>query len=170
MQRLTLICLVITCVTRGAYGRPLDIDVMSIVPSTPTPTDDITLEVEGTFDMLAHLIQRAPWHRMGKNIYVDLLVIELPIRTQSIPGPFEQAVDLGLLTVGTYDVTVRAFVEIGWDSDSFPKPWLFPDVYNGARPVDTLDYRFEVIPEPSTFALTALGLLGIGYLRRNKQV
>jgi hypothetical protein len=36
--------------------------------------------------------------------------------------------------------------------------------------VNTLDYRFEVIPEPSTFALTALGLLGIGYLRRNKQV
>ncbi|MEO2046169.1 MAG: hypothetical protein ABGX16_06300 [Pirellulales bacterium] len=98
---------------------------MRLVESAPRRrTHRGSLAVEGTFDILAHLIQRAPWHRMGKSIFVDLLVIELPIRTQSIPGPFEQAVDLGLLTVGTYDVTVRAFVETGWDSDSFPKSWL----------------------------------------------
>jgi hypothetical protein len=167
MQRLIQTSLVVMCVTCSAYGDFVDIEVMSVVPPSPTPSDAITLEVAGTFyHSLAQSIQRAPWQRVGNDIQVDLLVIELPIRAPSIPGPFEQAVDLGLLPVGEYDVTARTFVTY---PGPFADPWLFPDEFNGARPVDTLEYRFAVIPEPSTLTFTTLGLLGLVACSRRRK-
>ena len=163
MQRLIPICLVVMCVTCGVHGQLPDIESMSVVPPSPTPSGAITLNVAGTFDTLAHTIQRAPWQRVVNDIHVDLLVIELPLGAPSIPGPFEEAVDLGLLPVGEYDVTARTFVTY---PGPFPDPWLFPDEFNGAGPRDTLESRFEVIPEPVTLTLLSLG--GLTVLRRRR--
>ena len=72
--------------------------------------------------------------------------------------PFEQAVDLGPLPVGQYDVTARTFVTY---PGPFADPWLFPDEFNGTGPVDTLEVRFTVVPEPSAWVL--LGLAGVSW-------
>lgn len=164
MRKEILIFMALMCFTGSIYG--IELDAISVVPPTPDPFDDIELNVTGTFDhSLAQTIQRAPWQRIGNEIHVDLLVIELPLEAPSIPAPFEQPVDLGQLPAGEYEVTARVFITY---PGPYPDPWTFPNEFAGRTPVDTLEYKFVVIPEPNTFSLLVLG--GMMVCRRTRRI
>lgn len=84
--------------------------------------------------------------------YADDNLAELP----GLEGPFaDPIINYTIATTGTYSANV-------WDFLSGPgAPFDYQITLNGANPID--------VPEPSIFALFGLGLIGLGFARKNRK-
>ena len=69
-------------------------------------------------------------------------------------------------TSGTMDTQLPVDYKVTFQSVDFPNPIVVPGLTDLLESVGEIDgNRFEVVPEPSTYLLFAVGLLGIGIIR-----
>jgi len=150
----------------GARAQSPSLDTLLILPTNPTPANDVLANLGGNVNITGTPILRTESRRVNDDIRVDVLIDELPVLAPAQIVPWSEIESLGMLPVGTYNVTARLF----WDyrvgpNSSFPTPWTFPDSYG--RPLNSsanglLATTFTVVPEPSAAELaggTALACL-----------
>lgn len=131
---ITGIVLLISSVTTQA-----EITDVFIFPEEPIIYDEITINVFGeeNYDVsITDSILNIDETSIEIDIYIDGGI--LPWIT-----PWSHTENIGMLFIGTYDVTVNTFVE-------------FNSTFN-----DTFSTTFEVVPEPATILLLFFGFTGI---------
>ncbi len=109
---------------------------VDILPEEPTEIDPITIFVSGEENYSVSVTDSI------LTINETLLELDIYLHLGFLPAvtPWSQIENIGVLSLGTYDLTVNTFV----DSDP---------MYN-----DTFSTSFEVVPEPTTILFLALGM------------
>jgi len=138
-------CIFLSSVLVVSIVFPLQASITDVViqPATPTLNDDISLLIDG--------VESGGVAIVGYSFTIDGASIELDIDFQetvlTVVTPWSHSENIGLLPIGTYDITVNALFN-------------FNPSLN-----DTYLTSFEVVPEPTTLALLGLGGL---FSRRRK--
>lgn len=116
---------------------------VSIVPEAPTTFDVITIITEGVEGYGGVSITDSFLNTNETLIELD---IHLVLGAMTILTPWSHSEDIGKLSEGTYDFTVRT--------------------YENSKLLDSYNTTFEVVPEPGTFALFGTGIFWL--LRKNR--
>lgn len=153
-----------------AIAQTPTLDTIEILPSTPSTTDDISVELSGMVNDTGMPVFHGFWSRTGQDILVDLLDVEIPTLAPPVIVPYQEQVQIGQLPVGDYNVTARLFW--AYDSVVIPDPWEFPDTFGVGlggpelAPL-TLTTTFRVVPEPSSLfiSLSACATMLFGFRR-----
>jgi hypothetical protein len=163
--RLASAAALVSLLATPARAQFPSIDAIAIAPPSPTVSDEVRIQVSGIHDTLGNPFYDAPWRRLGSDIQLDLLFLQLGIAAPPIPGPYFQERNVGLLPVGNYHVRVRTFTEF-----FYADPWTFPEVFPavvGAGPDDVAFHQFSVVvPEPATMAIALAAAMTIAGTRR----
>ncbi len=144
-----------------ASAQAADIQSTTIVPSNPTIADVVAAETGVLFSGADYTFSDALCGREGSEILVDLL-FEQGIPILPVMYASQASVDVGQLPAGTYDLTVRLFVDPYFhdapfhDVSTYENPWHpLPDI----TLMDVETTSFMVVPEPMTiWAFAACGL------------
>jgi hypothetical protein len=153
-----ILALGLACVSAvGARAQSPSLDSLLILPTNLSHAVEVQASLGGTVNISGAPIVRTESLRLSNNIWVDVLIDELPVAAPPVIAPWSATESLGMLPVGTYNVRARLF----WDSrigsvSSFPTPWTFPDSYG--QPLfpnanGLLTTTFMVVPEPSCTGL-----------------
>jgi hypothetical protein len=159
-RRLTLALALALVSAVDARAQSPSLDTLLLLPTNPTPAVDVLANLGGSVNISGLPIVRTESRRVDTDIRVDVLIDEFPVLAPPVIAPWSELESLGMLPVGTYNVTARLF----WDyrvgpNSSFPTPWTFPDSFG--QPLNPssnglLTTTFTVVPEPSG------GGLGVG--------
>ena len=128
---------IIICFSTSVNATITDV---SIVPSLPTPLDVIFINVLGEENTGDVFIVDTDFRQDGMSLELD---ISLDVGPFTVVTPWSHTENIGTLSIGFYDLTVRTWEE--------------------SIETDTYSTSFEVVPEPATILLFTLG--GI-YLRK----
>ena len=121
----------------GIFVLPAQASITSVAvqPEIPTINDDISLLISG--------VESGSMEIVDTSLIINEMLLELDIyiRYGMLPvvTPWSHSENIGMLPIGTYDLTVSMFVESRPDLD------------------DTFTTSFEVVPEPGTMILLGLG-------------
>ena len=116
---------------------------VTILPEIPTFNDDISLFISGVESTGGVLITDSAFIIDGSSLELD---ISLEVGPWTVLTPWDYTYEIGLLSIGIYDLTVNSLVP----SDPTQN--------------DTFITSFEVVPEPATVLFFGLGM----YLLRSK--
>ncbi len=140
MKGLKLLFVLVAMSGVAGIGNASITDI-SIQPATPTFNDDISVLVSG--------VESSSMGIVDSSLTVDNTSIELDIYLQEgmlpVVTPWTHSENIGMLAIGTYDLMVNTIYA--------------PDVS------DTFTTSFEVVPEPATLLLLAMG----GLMMRRKR-
>jgi hypothetical protein len=109
---------------------------VSILPTTPTVIDPITISVSGIEGSGGVRITDTDFYISGDSLELDIFLELGPL---AVITPWSYSENIGILPADTYNLTVRSFS------------------YYPSRESSYLT-RFEVVPEPSTFAFLFFAL------------
>lgn len=111
-----------------------------ILPNEPTISDLITIDVYGVERQGPVYIDSYNYEAQGNILQLDIF---LRLGFFDVMTGWSYRKDIGTLPLGTYNLTVRTF--------------------ESTINTDTYLTTFEVVPEPSTILLLALGIFGIRF-------
>jgi hypothetical protein len=130
----------------GVFVLPTQAEItgVTIFPENPLETDLISFDIFGTQPTGSVTVTDTAYSISENEITMDLF---LNVGFAQWATPWDYTYDVGLLSAGTYDLTVNTIIA---DHPSAN---------------DTFTTSFEVIPEPTTFLLVGTGLYGIRRIR-----
>jgi len=134
--------LVFVCMTHSVKATITDV---YILPEEPTIDDAITISVSGVEPYGGVSITDSVFNVDGTSLGLDLY---LTLGLSPVLTPWSYSEDIGSLPMGTYELSVNTIFE------SEP-------IFN-----DTYFKSFEIVPEPSTVLLLALGILALTRKKR----
>jgi hypothetical protein len=144
ISKIVKILVFIVVVTSASVNATIT-DV-SIVPSLPTPLDVISIDISGVESTGPVFITDTDFRQDGTLLELDIF---LDVGFAAVVTPWSHTENIGTLSAGLYDLTVRTV------EDSVVS--------------DTYSTSFEVVPEPATLILLALGsLISREYLHKSQ--
>ena len=126
-------CVILVFLTHSAKASITDVDIF---PEAPTAIDLITISVSGVEGSGDVLITDSDFNIQGTVLELDIF---LEVGAFPVITPWSHSEDVGPLPAGMYDLTVRT-LELAEVTDTYSMP-------------------FEVVPEPATVLLLAVGAL-----------
>ena len=136
-----------TVLLMGVFILPAQAGITGVIiqPPAPTVADNISFDIFGVEGSGGVTVTDATYTLDENLITLDLSLDVGPLLEIT---PWDYTYDIGLLSIGTYDLTVNSIVAVDPTTNS------------------TFTTSFEVVPEPTTFLLVGTGIL---YLRRKKR-
>ncbi|MDH4240836.1 MAG: PEP-CTERM sorting domain-containing protein [Phycisphaerae bacterium] len=122
-----------------------DIIDVHILPEQPTVVDDITIFASGLTANSPVLSQYSEFSVLDRSLQLDIFIETGPWTSIDTWWHSEE---IGRLSVGRYDLAVYAF------------EWM--------KPAGSHIIEFEVVPEPASIFLLAIGIIGIQANKCNK--
>ena len=135
-MRTKLLLIIWVCLAVGTMTARAVITDVSILPEEPTVIDPITIITSGVESSGGVFITDSVFQVNDTFLELDLY---LDVGQFTVVTPWSQTENIGMLPLGTYDLTVNTIVEL--------KP-----EFN-----DTYYTTFEVVPEPATVLLLGFG-------------
>ncbi len=129
----------------NSFCAAVTITDVQISPDNPSINDSITIETEGYIGGGTLFLDESVFAQDEFTLQLDLYFF-IGAGPQ-IPQPWFHDEEIGILSQGSYDLSVQAYLR-----NSSPTDYILTDTY---------PTNFEVIPEPLTLALLALGSLFI---------
>jgi len=142
MKNITMMSAVVLVFVYISNSAKAVITDVEITPAEPTMEDIISIVTSGVEGAGAVFVTDTDFRTDGTSLELDIF---LDVGVFPALTPWSHSEYIGTLREGMYDLTVRT--------------WELPDI------TDTYSITFDVVPEPTTVLLLAMGILGI---RANK--
>lgn len=136
MKTKLLISFIVLLISILVLPAQASITSVTVQPEIPTIYDDISLLISGTEGYGSVLITDSAFTIDGTTIELN---IDMVVGWFTVVTPWSHTENIGMLPVGTYDLTVNTLVDSRSDLN------------------DTFITSFEVVPEPATALLFGLG-------------
>ena len=133
----------------NSFCAAVSINNVQISPDNPSIYDIITIETDGSIPGGTIFFDESIFAEDEYAVQLDLYFTGGS--GPQIPQPWFHNEEIGILSQGSYDLSVQAYWRVTATADYFLH--------------DAYPTNFEVIPEPTTGLLLGLGLCG---MRRNK--
>ena len=144
MRRKILFTLIVMFAFNGiTLANIVDVQISPVIPKI---SDEITINIFGREGSGPVSIDGSYFERQGTILQLDIF---LNVGFFAVMTPWSHSQNIGTLPAGTYNLTVKTYE--------------LPNLTN------TYSTSFEVVPEPSTILLLALGALGILLKYHNKK-
>ena len=138
-----LVGMTFACMADSAEAAITDVHLLT---EEPTMNDVITIVTSGVESCSPVFITDSVFHAEETALELNIFLFVGPY---TVVTPWSHSQDIGTLPAGLYELTVRTF-EV-------------PNI------TDTYSMTFEVVPEPTTVLLLALGVIGIRVIKRTPQ-
>lgn len=138
MKKLCILILVL------GLAKPIpaffDIEDVSVTPSSPSPSDVITVYSQGQVEFGLWTFDHSDFTANGSDLTVDIY-FNVPDTVIWIITSWDHSKQIGTLSAGDYDLTVNTY-----SIES-----------SGIQLDDTVEISFTVVPEPAALTLLMLG-------------